>query len=506
MNEILKIQQFPSHNFQGDTIFSQQFVSKRNNIVDGLNILFLFIIFISGLAIATCCFNFSFGSELPSTMNNTLPSTMNNTLPYMNDSTLKVEIVFQGLNFPTSMDFLGPNDILVLEKNEGTVQRVVNGTMLEDPLLRVNVSGSAERGLLGMAVSKRNDSTFVFLYYTESGEKGNINPAAKALGNRLYRYELVNNTLIKPKLLLDLPATPGPAHNGGRVVIGPDDNVYLVIGDINSVHTHTGATMTQNMRDGLPPDGRGGILRVTQDGNVVPNGGILGDKLPLSLYYAYGIRNSFGIAFDPITKKLWDAENGPSFGDEINLVEPGFNSGWGQVQGIWKPNHDNEGNITLHPDGLVDFGGKGRYALPKFIWNQTVGPTALTFINSDKLGPKYKNEILVGDFNQGRIFHLHLNKSRTGFDLDNPLADNIANRNSELKGIILGQGFGGITDLKVGPDGNLYVLSLYPSNNSKWYSADCDRKKLNNRPQNCISFSGTSVEGTIFRIGEKDGE
>ena len=56
----------------------------------------------------------------------------------------------------------------------------------------------------------------------------------------------------------------------------------------------------------------------------------------ISKYYAYGIRNSFGLDFDPITGKLWDTENGPTFGDEINLVEPGFNSGWNKIQGIWK--------------------------------------------------------------------------------------------------------------------------------------------------------------------------
>ena len=55
--------------------------------------------------------------------------------------------------------------------------------------------------------------------------------------------------------------------------------------------------------------------------------GILGNTYPLNLYYAYGIRNSFGMDFDPVTGKLWDTENGPDYGDEINLVEPGFNSG-----------------------------------------------------------------------------------------------------------------------------------------------------------------------------------
>ena len=150
------------------------------------------------------------------------------------------------------------------------------------------------------------------------------------LGNRLLRYELVNNKLVNAKLLLDLPATPGPHHNGGNIRIGPDQNLYVVIGDLEGHLTES-----QNIKNGPPPDRTSGILRITQDGKPVGNG-ILGNTFPLNLYYAYGIRNSFGMDFDPVTGKLWDTENGPGFGDEINLVEPGFNSGWRIVQGMWK--------------------------------------------------------------------------------------------------------------------------------------------------------------------------
>ena len=91
-------------------------------------------------------------------------------------------------------------------------------------------------------------------------------------------------------------------------------------------------------------DGRSGILRINQDGKPVGEG-ILGSTFPLNLYYAYGIRNSFGFDWDPLTGKLWDTENGPHYGDEINLVEPGFNSGWVKVQGVWEPNFEQMGKI-----------------------------------------------------------------------------------------------------------------------------------------------------------------
>jgi aldose sugar dehydrogenase len=78
-------------------------------------------------------------------------------LPIVNDPNLKVEQVFKGLRFPTKMAFLGPDDILVLEKDNGTVQRIVNGKMLPEPVLDVNVANKFERGLLGIAVAKHHN-------------------------------------------------------------------------------------------------------------------------------------------------------------------------------------------------------------------------------------------------------------------------------------------------------------------------------------------------------------
>jgi glucose/arabinose dehydrogenase len=117
---------------------------------------------------------------------------------------------------------------------------------------------------------------------------------------------------------------------GGKILIGPDNNVYVGIGDVAGHRTQS-----ENNPNGAAPGGTGGILRITQDGQIVDNPP-LGDTMPLALYYAYGIRNTFGMDFDPVTGNLWDTENGDTFGDEINLVNPGFNSGWSQVAGIWE--------------------------------------------------------------------------------------------------------------------------------------------------------------------------
>lgn len=414
------------------------------------------------------------GIKVPNIVNFSLTQEIVGARPQVYDPGLKVETVAQGLYLPTSIAFLGPNDILVLEKDKGTVTRIVDGKIVSQPLLNVSVATYLERGLQGIEVAKENSHTFVFLSFTGSGG-GRVgddsSEGLQPLGNVLYKYDLIKaesgNLQLRPDLLLLLlPATPGPYHNGGKIVIGPDKNVYYSIGDVSldsrsvlsrSLFHHTKA---QNFQNGTDPDGTSGILRITKNGSAVDNG-IIGSGYPMNLYYAYGIRNSFGMDFDPVTGNLWDTENGPRYGDEINLVLPGFNSGWRTVQGIWKPmDVSYAGNVTQKPKDLVEFGGKGKYRPPEFIWNKPVGPTALKFLTSDKLGTQYKNDMFVGDFNNGRIYHFKLNKDRTGLDLGGILADKIAKADADLKDVIFGDGFGGISDIKVGPDGYLYIVSI----------------------------------------------
>jgi glucose/arabinose dehydrogenase len=243
---------------------------------------------------------------------------------------------------------------------------------------------------------------------------------------------------------------------GTALVIGPDNNLYLIIGDLSFTNSQV-----SNMYKGIQADGRGGILRVTQDGDVVAPA-LLGDQHPLDMYYAYGIRNSFGIDFDPVTGNLWDTENGPDYGDEINLVEPGFNSGWEKVQGIREQENYLDGSSSVEaPSDLVDFGGKGKYSDPEFTWRLPVGPTAIVFLDSDKLGEEYENDLLVADIHNGNIYRFELNDQRTELILDGALADKVADTAAEYKKTLFANGFNGITDIEVGPDGYLYVLAFH---------------------------------------------
>lgn len=366
--------------------------------------------------------------------------------PSVDDPNIVVEQAAEGLTLPTTMAFLDEDRILVLEKNDGTVRLVEGGELQSEPLLDVAVANENERGMLGIAVSSGNGTTYVFLYFTESGggTDGDDSEGVEPAGNRLYRYELQGDQLVNPQLLLDLPALPGPRYNGGPVAVGPDGNVYVIIGDVEG---HT--TQVQNFEDSTAADGTSGVLRIGPNGEIPEP--IIGTGEFGKYYFAYGIRNSFGLAFDPETDMLWDTENGPAFGDEINLIEPGFNSGWRDVQGL--ANESDLGDLVL-------FNARSHYSDPEFSWTEPVGPTALAFLNSSGLGEEYEGDMFVGDINNGAIYRFELNENRSALVLEGALADTVADTPEESEQAVFGTGFGGVTDIKPGPDGNLYVLSF----------------------------------------------
>jgi glucose/arabinose dehydrogenase len=376
---------------------------------------------------------------------------------------LDSEVVLSGVEYPTAMAFLGPEDILVLEQDKGTVQRVVRGQMLDTPVLDVNVATERERfgiheerGLLGIAVAEDDGNSqtprYVFLYYTEAEEEDGGEP----LGNRLYRYEFLDNELVNPKMLLDLPVgNDNPAHNGGVIKLGPDGNVYVMIGNLlgPGLSEDVEHTFDQNVEDGDQVEGTGGILRVTQEGEVVDNSGILGEGHPLDKYFAYGIRNSFGMDFDPVTGNLWDTENGGLY-DEINLVFPGFNSGWNKIMG----KAESKQNFDAEED-LVDFDGMGTYSDPEFSWQSGTVPTAILFFHSDRLGSDLENDIFVGTAT-GNLHHFDLQDGRSELELEGDLEDKVADEFEEGQSTIVASELGIITDLDVGPDGYLYGTSF----------------------------------------------
>ena len=366
--------------------------------------------------------------------------------PSTRDPGLSVQEIASGLSAPTNIAFIGAEDILVLQKNDGHVRRVISGILQADPVLDVAVDNASERGLLGIAVHPDfPTSPFVYLYYTESSTGGDSSGAAAT--NRVYRYTWNGSVLTDPALILDLPGSPGPNHDGGIVLFGPDGKLYAVIGDLNR------DGQLQNFAGGPEPDDTSVILRINPDGSTPADNPFFASSGKLARYFAYGIRNSFGMAFDPLTNRLWITENGPGSYDEINLVEPGFNSGWEKVMGPAARNANSLSELFAIPGA--------HYADPAFSWLNPVGPTAIAFLDSLGLGAEYENDVFVGDINNGNLYRFKPNQSRDGFLFnDSGLVDLVADNRAELAETIVASGFAGITDIKVGPDGRLYVVSF----------------------------------------------
>jgi aldose sugar dehydrogenase len=363
----------------------------------------------------------------------------------LKDPNLSLQPVYGDFTSPTGMAFLDDSgkNIIVIEK-KGNVKLISDGILQDIPLKQFEVNFENERGLLGVEVMKDNNTTLVFFYVTENDAGQAVIDSNENLRNRVYSFEWDGTDLINQKLILDLPAIPGPNHNGGKITLGKDNYLYVIIGDLNH------RTKLQNFKNGGDPDYTGSIYRIDPHSGSAPvDNPFIGSDVPnIDKTFAYGIRNSFGLTIDPITGNVWDTENGPSFSDEINLVEPGFNSGWRSIMGPAPSTDEIKGLVFLSPNS--------NYSDPEISWFQPPAVTDLEFINSTRLGPYYTNNMLVGDNNNGNLYFFKVNDQRDGLEIQDAVIDS----EEELNNYILGTEFGSITDIQTGPDGDIYIVSL----------------------------------------------
>jgi glucose/arabinose dehydrogenase len=348
----------------------------------------------------------------------TLPARAQTVL----DPAVQVEVVVTGLSQPTTMAFIGNGDFLILQKADGRVRRVIGNVLQAGAVLDVAVDSNSERGLLGIAL----DPDFpvngrVFLYYTESSTGSDTNGSPAPLGNRVYSYSWNGSALVNPQLVLSLPVLSGPNHNGGVLTFGKDGALYVVIGDLN----HSGKL--QNFPTGNDPDDTGVIFRVDTNGAPLSDNPFFNPdnpSNPMSRYYAYGIRNSFGLTIDPVTGNLWESENGPDVYDEINRIIPGMNGGWTQIMGPDSRDPQGQADLWVAPGST--------YSDPEFSWSIPVAPTALTFPTSPIAGCRQFRNLIVGDNNCGQLYRFVPNAARdalsfTSMELQDLVADNNSN-------------------------------------------------------------------------------
>ena len=435
--------------------------------------------------------------------------------PVMLDNNLTVSTVVSGLDQPISMAFIGPNDFLILEKATGKVQRILNG-MLHSTALDLAVNSASERGLLGIALHPNFAvNGYVYLFWSESttGTDTTNVDASPLLGNRVDRYIWNGATLTFDRNLIRLRSLQQDSgqpsrgnHNGGVLRFGHDGKLYIIFGDNGRrgllQNITSGGPVPDDQFGGPEPDDAhltGVILRLNDDGTTPSDNPFFNASTPLSgeaaanvkKIYAYGVRNSFGMAFDPLTGNLWTQENGDDSFDEINRVRPGFNGGWIQAIGPvsrvseYKSIESTYGagnlqqlrwpvsNIADTPQQALSrlyMLPGAQYVDPEFSWKYAVAPSPIGFVQGRGLGPQFEGDLLVGasrvTLANGYLFRFEMSADRQHFAFTEPnLADLVADNLdkfdlSESESLLIGRDFGITTDIQTGPNGNVFVVSL----------------------------------------------
>jgi aldose sugar dehydrogenase len=451
--------------------------------------------------------------------------------PSLTDPSLAVRPVVTGLTEPTGMAFLGPQDLLVLEKSTGWVKHVVDG-VVRGVVLDLAVNFASERGLLGIALHPDfAKNGWVYLYWTcrgpTAGEDCDEGPdtdelaRVPLLGNRVDRFVWDGAALTFDRNLIRLRAFQADAdqnglfnqplrgnHDGGKLTFGPDGKLYILIGDngrrgwLQNIETGTLPNGRDDQFGGPEPDDAhltGVILRLNDDGTAPEDNPFFdvghdteGEvRANLQKVFAYGLRNSFGMAFDPLSDTLFTQENGDDSFTELNRVEAGFNGGWVQIMGPVErieeykaietsPRYFGLQQVRWPPTRIADTPEEAlsrlfrlpgaHYTEPLLSWKFEVAPGGLGFVRGQRLGAEYEGDLIMGAARTfllgGQLWRFKLNDERQEFvfsdpRLDDRVADNLDKYDlTESESLLFGQDFGITTDIQTGPTGTLFVVSL----------------------------------------------
>ena len=348
--------------------------------------------------------------------------------PIIFDEDYTIEKFVTGLQYPTAMDF-SENGIFVLEKNSGKIFHInLNQDKNIKLVLDLPVASFSESGLLGIAVVEEK---YVYLFFSQSEyDKWGLDENTRDV---IYQYIWNGNELVNPILIKSFDGYH-TRHHGGVMTSDKANNVYAFKGDGDSKSIYQNYPDSNNFESG--------IFKIDSNNSIE--------------LYAMGVRNSFGLAIDPITQNLWETENGEGTYDEINMVHEKFNGGWALNIG---PSYRFDSEIRNNLDRINDSEFQDySYSEPKFSWYGTIGPTAIAFPNFISF-EKYKDWLFVGSANFGDIYKFQLDVERDDFifhdtNLSKDLVLDLKDSSNE---IIFAAIPGIITDIKFNDDG-MYVV------------------------------------------------
>jgi aldose sugar dehydrogenase len=323
-----------------------------------------------------------------------------------------------GLWHPWSLAFLPNGDLLVTERN-GRLRMVRDGRLDPEPIAgvppvhSVRLSGFME--ILPHPEFARNQ--IVYLTYTKD-------VADNMVSTTLARARLDGHKLVDVKDILICDPWAGDGGSGSRLAFGQDGMLYMTTGASNGNAAQEGTSL------------RGKILRLRDDGTPAPGNPFAGKAGYKAEIYSMGHRNSLGLAFNPVTGDLWNNENGPYGGDEINIIKPGANYGWPKVSF----GRDYAGpKIVSFAEGMVQ---------PIVFWAPSIAPSGMAFYTGDRF-PDWKNNVLVGAMLGGAVQGVgHLERIVFNENWDETSRQSLL---TEMKQRI--------RDVRQGPDGLVYVLT-----------------------------------------------
>lgn len=334
--------------------------------------------------------------------------------------------VTKGLNQPWSMAFLPDGSILVSER-PGRLRIIRNGVLDPNPVAGVpQVQSGGLSGLMDIALHPGfAENKLVYLTYHKPAARTSENPRNNQGVITLARGRWDGHALVDVHDIFSAI----PSANASRIVFGKDGMIYMSVGTADP----PGAARAQD-----PNDLAGKVLRLRDDGTVPPDNPFAGRSGYRPEIYTMGHRNPLGLAVEPDNGAIWECEDGPNGGDEINVLQPGKNYGWPVVS---------YGRFYLGPRVSEKPWQEGMEQ-PLVFWVPAIAISGITFYTGDKF-PNWKNNVFVGGMRQGEVPRSgHLER----IDFNNKWEE--LHRESMLRELQ-----NRIRDVRQGPDGYLYILT-----------------------------------------------
>src|SRR5689334_6700136 len=331
---------------------------------------------------------------------------------------VRATTIASGLWHPWSLAWLPNGDMLVTERN-GKLRVVRDGRLDPEPLAGVPAVHSVRLSGLMEILPHPNfaQNHFVYLTYTKD-----VGP--EQVATTLARGRLEGNQLVDVKDILICDSWAGDGGSGSRLAWGRDGMLYMTTGASNGNAAQEPGSL------------RGKILRLRDDGTAAPGNPFAGKSGYKAEIYSMGHRNSLGLALNPVTKEIWNNENGPYGGDEINIIKPGLNYGWPKTS--YGRDYSGPKIVNTAP-GMTE---------PLIFWATSIAPSGMMFYTGDRF-PEWKRNVFVGA-QLGGAAQGYPHLERITFD---------QNWDETARQSLLTDMKQRIRDVRQGPDGLVYVLT-----------------------------------------------